>query len=136
MALRCVRRQWPTSRGCRALELGCGTGQLSFALLDSFATCIGVDPAAGMIEVMTEKISDAGEGERMSAVCANLLEGPPPAELTPGGYDLIFSKLAFHHMPDRSGMVQACAPLLAPASTHAPQPPSAPPQHSPVQGHL
>jgi len=93
------------------MELGCGTGQLSFALLDSFATVIGVDPAAGMIEVLAEKIADAGEEEKMSAVCANLLEGPPPAELTSGGYDLIFSKLAFHHMPDRAGCDLAAFPV-------------------------
>eukprot|EP01044_Picomonas_judraskeda_P026156 COSAG03_NODE_7836_length_867_cov_117.791667_1_plen_192_part_00 len=97
------------------MELGCGTGQLSFALIDSFRSCVGVDPAAGMIEVLSEKIADTGESARMSAVCANLLEAPPPAELLPpGGYDLIFSKLAWHHMPDRGGMVKACVPLLAP----------------------
>lgn len=96
------------------MELGCGTGQLSFALLDSFQSCIGVDPAEGMIEVLAEKIGESGESARMSAVCANLLEGPPPVELTPAGYDLIFSKLAWHHIPDRSGMVSACAQLLAP----------------------
>jgi SAM-dependent methyltransferase len=97
------------------MELGCGTGQLSFALIDSFSSCVGVDPAAGMIEVLSEKIADSAESAKMSAVCANLLEGPPPADLViPGGYDLIFSKLAWHHIPDRSGMVKACGPLLAP----------------------
>jgi ubiquinone/menaquinone biosynthesis C-methylase UbiE len=32
----------------RAMELGCGTGQLSFALADDLEHCTGVDPARGM----------------------------------------------------------------------------------------
>ena len=68
---------WPTEPSLRAMELGCGTGQLSFALLDSLSSVTGVDPAQGMIDVLSEKIEESELGERMSAVCANLLEGQP-----------------------------------------------------------
>ena len=39
-----------------ALEFGCGTGLLSFALKDAFKTLTLVDTSLGMIEVLREKI--------------------------------------------------------------------------------
>ena len=104
---------WPTEPSLRAMELGCGTGQLSFALLDSLSSVTGVDPAQGMIDVLSEKIEESELGERMSAVCANLLEEQPEG-LPLGSFDVIFSKLAFHHIPDCGAMVKAVAPYLAP----------------------
>jgi SAM-dependent methyltransferase len=99
----------------RALELGCGTGQLSFELLDSLAHVTGCDPAAGMIEVMQAKIEAGNLEHRMATVCADLLDGGRlPAGLELGGYDLIFSKLAFHHITDCGAMVKALKPFLAP----------------------
>ena len=65
----------------------------------------------------------------MSAVCANLLEEQPEG-LPLGSFDVIFSKLAFHHIPDCGAMVKAVAPYLAPGGrllilVRAPRPPSA-----------
>jgi hypothetical protein len=56
---------------------------------------------------MQHKIDQHAMGSRLSAVCANLLDDsvPPPACLVPGGYDLIFSKLVFHHIGDCASMV-------------------------------
>jgi hypothetical protein len=56
---------------------------------------------------MQHKIDRHAMGSRLSAVCANLLDDsvPPPACLVPGGYDLIFSKLVFHHIGDCASMV-------------------------------
>ena len=99
MGPKAVRRLhwWPTEPSLRAMELGCGTGQLSFALLDALSSVTGVDPAQGMIDVLSEKIEESELGERMSAVCANLLEEQPEG-LPLGSFDVIFSKLAFHHL--------------------------------------
>ena len=84
-----------------------------FALLDALSSVTGVDPAQGMIDVLSEKIEESELGERMSAVCANLLEEQPEG-LQLGSFDVIFSKLAFHHIPDCGAMVKAVAPYLAP----------------------
>ena len=85
----------------------------AIALSGASSAPAGVDPAQGMIDVRSEKIEESELGERMSAVCANLLEGQPEG-LPLGSFDVIFSKLAFHHIPDCGAMVKAVAPYLAP----------------------
>ena len=100
----------------RAMELGCGTGQLAFELLADLAHCTGVDPAEGMIRVFQQKIAQQQLNTQISAVCVDLLNTTPespPEGLVMGGYDLIFSKLAFHHIRDCAAMVKALVPYLA-----------------------
>lgn len=69
-----------------------------------------VDPASGMIDQVHAKIAAAGPGCEMRAVCADLLDDAGPLERE--SFDLVVSKLAFHHISAVSSMVAAVWPLL------------------------
>ena len=75
-----------------ALEYGCGTGLLSFALRPYLDAITLADNSAGMLEVVQEKISAAG-AQNMFPVRLDLSIEPP----LPRTYSLIYTMLAMHH---------------------------------------
>lgn len=102
------------------LEIGCGTGLLSFLIAPYAKTVVAVDAAQGMIDVLTNKTQAPGAAKNIVPVCV-MLEDPedshlPPADVSkPDGprmkFDLIISHLALHHIPDLSsllGMMKGC----------------------------
>lgn len=66
-----------------------------------------------MIDVVNQKIS-ALPGCPMAAICADLLAPGAISGLTLSSFDLVFSKLAFHHIADVKSMVAAVHPYLKP----------------------
>jgi len=95
-------RPWFRSGG-HALDFGCGTGLLSFALEPHMQRIVGLDESSGMVHAMEEDISVAGLGSKMTATCG-------PLEKL-GRFDLIYSMLAIHHVKD-------CAQLLRQLASH------------------
>lgn len=91
----------------RALEFGCGTGLVGFALKDSFEVLSLVDPSEGMIEVVNEKIDRLG-ASHVKAYCTDLVAGAFEAQ------DLIFSSMALHHIVDLKPMFETIAQTLNP----------------------
>ena len=83
----------PTGYG-RALDLGCGPGQLAFALSDSFADVWAVDPEPDMINVVRSKI-DRGNGSTVHPVASRAEELAAPEAF----FDLVVIGNAFHRMP-------------------------------------
>lgn len=99
----------PLSGGMNALEYGCGTGLLSFALQPYLGEITLADTSQGMLDVLREKIAAAGV-TNMHPVRLDLASDPLPAER----YDLTYSLMTLHHIHDVKNMLVKFHDLLAP----------------------
>jgi SAM-dependent methyltransferase len=88
-----VRRSGVAGRD-RLLDLACGTGQVSFALVSHFGEVWAVDQEQEMIGVVREKAEIAGIGH-IRAVTSAAEELSAPA----GSFDLVAIGNAFHRLP-------------------------------------
>ena len=79
----------------RAMEYGCGTGLLSFMLRPRLGDITLADVSDGMLAVAARKIAAAND-PAMRAVKLDLLCDPLPERR----FDLIFSLMTLHHIPD------------------------------------
>lgn len=104
-----VRAHIPLFDGMKALEFGCGTGLLSFAMLPFPGTIALADTSAGMLTVAGQKIAASG-AENLSTLQLDLFADPLP----PQRYDLITSLMVLHHIPDTEKALSRLADLLAP----------------------
>ncbi|MBA2173737.1 class I SAM-dependent methyltransferase [Halobacillus locisalis] len=75
------------------LDLGCGTGELTFPLCKYFSMCIGVDPDSEMIQWADKKKNKYGREN-----CTFLNRSAEEYEATPSSYSMIVSGNAFHWM--------------------------------------
>ncbi len=91
-----------------ALEYGCGTGLLSFALQPYLGHITLADSSPGMLAVLREKIA-AGNIQNMTTIQLDLMIDPLPAER----YQLIYTLMTLHHVPDTIHMLRAFHQLLA-----------------------
>jgi ubiquinone/menaquinone biosynthesis C-methylase UbiE len=78
-----------------AMEYGCGTGLLSFALQPWLGTITMADSSVGMLDVLRGKISLGGITD-MIPLRLDLASDPLP-ELH---FDIIYSLMTLHHIPD------------------------------------
>lgn len=90
-----IRRAVPLSRSMKALEYGAGTGLLSFCLRDELGPITLADSSAGMRAVAERKIA-AANISNMRVIDLDLTQDPVPSDR----YDLIFSMMTLHHVPD------------------------------------
>jgi ubiquinone/menaquinone biosynthesis C-methylase UbiE len=104
-----IRKVIPLSRGIHALEYGCGTGLLSFALQQELGEITLADTSQGMLDVLREKIAEAGV-TNMLPVRLDLITDPLPAER----YDLIYSLMVLHHIHDTDTVLRKFYDLLEP----------------------
>jgi len=104
-----IRRAIPLSNEMKALEYGCGTGLLSFALQSDLGHIILADTSTGMLEVLREKIANAGV-TNMHPVRLDLASDPLPTEK----YDLTYSLMTLHHLQDVNDMLAKFRNLLTP----------------------
>ncbi|WP_433201271.1 class I SAM-dependent methyltransferase [Nocardia sp. CA-107356] len=85
------------------IDLGCGTGAGTFALLDRFpeAQVTAVDASAAHLQRLREKACERGVAERVRTVLADLDDPSWPDLGTP---ELVWASAAMHHMahPDRA----------------------------------
>jgi ubiquinone/menaquinone biosynthesis C-methylase UbiE len=95
------------SRGMSVVDVGGGTGRLSILLAELVGSIVVTDPSAGMVQVARQRIQEAGLSDRVRAVQADL--GTDRLE---GSYDVVWSSMAFHHVPDLDGLLQSVAGLL------------------------
>jgi ubiquinone/menaquinone biosynthesis C-methylase UbiE len=108
---RVVRELRPLLRGVAApvvVDVGCGTGRLLSLLRSAFpaATLIGIDAAAGMIEVASGKPELAGV--RLSVAKADALP------LEDASCDVVVSTISFHHWDDQAAGLREVARVLRP----------------------
>ena len=102
-----IRRAVPLRRDMRALEYGAGTGLLSFCLRENLGSITLADVSPGMLEVAAEKIATA-KATDMRVLDLDLVRDPVPAER----YDLIFSLMTLHHVPDVPRVLAAFHDML------------------------
>jgi len=90
-----------------AVDVGGGTGRLSILLADRVGSVVVTDPSSGMVQVARERIEAAGLSDRLRAVQADLT-----TDRLDGSYDIVWSSMALHHVPDLDGLLRSVARLL------------------------
>jgi ubiquinone/menaquinone biosynthesis C-methylase UbiE len=93
------------------LDVGCGTGFASLAMIARFGThrITGVDPAPGMLESFAQKLGEVPD-TRISLHEADVLEMPVPE----GAFDAVICSMAFHWFPRKAEAMAAMAAPLRP----------------------
>lgn len=104
-----IRKAVPLSTDMNALEYGCGTGLLSFALQEDFGRITLADTSQGMLDVLSEKIANSG-ATNMHPVRLDLETEPLPAEK----YHITYSLMTLHHIHDARGILDKFYNLLEP----------------------
>ncbi len=104
-----IRTALPLRPGMTALEYGCGTGLLSFALQKDFASITLADTSRGMLEVLADKIKAAG-AVNMHPVRLDLCLDPLPAQR----FHVIYSLMVLHHIPDTDIILRRFYDVLEP----------------------
>lgn len=117
-----VLQSYESSKQLDVLEIGCGTGLLSFMVAPKVHEVVAVDAAQGMIDVLKTKVKNS-ETKNIVPV-AVLLEDPedpalPAADSSAQGgprrkYDLITSHLVLHHIPEVKPVLQTMLGCLKP----------------------
>ena len=105
-----IKASVPLNDTMSALEYGCGTGLLSFALRPSLGSIILADSSEGMLEVLRDKLRSSGIST-MRPVALDLAVEPLPDERV----DLIYSAMTLHHVPDTDQLLGRFRALLNPA---------------------
>jgi ubiquinone/menaquinone biosynthesis C-methylase UbiE len=104
-----IRATLPLTPQMTALEYGCGTGLLSFALQTDFSFITLADTSEGMLAVLTAKIAEASLSN-MLPLRLNLTSDPLPG----ARFDVIYSLMTLHHIPDTAHILSQFATLLHP----------------------
>lgn len=105
-------------RTADVLEIGCGTGLLSFLVAEKARQVVAVDAAHGMIDVLKQKIEKA-HVKNIVPVCV-LLEDPEDKALPAGEaggrlkFHLITSHLVMHHIPELKPVIKTMFGCLKP----------------------
>ncbi|HEX2998206.1 MAG TPA: class I SAM-dependent methyltransferase [Anaerolineales bacterium] len=104
-----IRKMVPLSTRMSALEYGCGTGLLSFALQADLGRITLADASQGMLDVLSEKILSANV-TNMRPTRLDLSIDALPAEQ----YDLTYSLMTLHHIEDTKDILSKFYALLKP----------------------
>ena len=106
-----IRLGVPMRPGMSGLEFGCGTGLLSFALQSEFAQIALADTSPGMLEVLRQKIAAAG-----FAHMTPMLIDEANRALDGKHFDMIYSLMTLHHVPDAEEILKRFHGWLNPGS--------------------
>lgn len=109
-AARAIEASISIPPGCRAIEVGAGTGLLGLTLRDHFGTLVLADTSDGMLAEASRKIREDGL-TGVSAAHFDLASDDPPAG---GPFDLVLSLLLLHHVEDTRAALTGMHRLLAP----------------------
>ena len=94
--------------GCRAIEVGAGTGLLGLALREHFDTLVLADTSDGMLAEAARKVNDGGL-TGVSTAKFDLASDSPPAG---GPFDLVLSLLLLHHVKETRAALAGMHQLL------------------------
>jgi len=104
-----IRNTVSLSTDMNALEYGCGTGLLSFALQENLGQIALADTSQGMLDVLSEKIANSGV-MNMHPAKLDLLTDPLPVEK----YHITYSLMVLHHIDDAKGILSKFYDVLEP----------------------
>ncbi|MBN2117872.1 MAG: class I SAM-dependent methyltransferase [Anaerolineales bacterium] len=104
-----IRKTIRLSTSMNALEYGCGTGLLSFALQSDLGCITLADTSQGMLDVLSAKIAGAGV-TNMQPTRLDLAVDPLPA----GRYHLTYSLMTLHHIDNTKDILTKFHALLEP----------------------
>ena len=104
-----IRDAVPLSTDMNALEYGCGTGLLSFALQENLGQITLADTSQGMLDVLSKKIANSGV-TNMYPLRLDLSTDPLPAEK----YQITYSLMVLHHIHDARGIISKFYDVLEP----------------------
>ena len=96
------------------LDLGCGTGQLSFLLHGKVKQLIGIDNSEGMLQVFNEKLA-----ENQYTDITSMHHDLSRPELDLPESNLIISEMTWHHIPKAAEMIHTCYKSLLPGGALA-----------------
>lgn len=99
----------PLQADWQALEYGCGTGLVGAALATKVAGLLACDVSPGMLSVLEQKARAAGLDHLHTRVLDLTSEAPPAQR-----FDLIFSSMTMHHIPDVAALVRTFHGMLKP----------------------
>ena len=101
----------PEGDYARVLDVGCGTGFSSAAMIRRFAvsTIVGVDPAEGMLDVFATKIAEF-PGVEVELRAEDVMQMSVADE----DFDAVICAMALHWFPDKPGAVARMARALRP----------------------
>lgn len=99
-------------RGGRYLDIGTGTGDLVFEILDQSANVLvdGIDPAEQMLAIARDKAAKRGIGDSVSFFTADALELPMESDT----YDGIVSGFCFRNIERRQRALEEMRRVLKP----------------------
>ena len=100
------------ARGRHVLEIGSGLGAAAIALVETYGarSVLGVDVEPHLVEHSRERAAAAGLEERIRF---QLVE-PGPLPFDDGAFDMVFSKDAIVHIPDKAACYADVLRTLAP----------------------
>jgi ubiquinone/menaquinone biosynthesis C-methylase UbiE len=90
------------------LDIGCGTGLVTFALQPHVRTVTAIDSSQGMLDELEKKVAAQG-----LANVRNRLVDLEKDDL-PGPFDLAASSMTFHHIKDTDLLLKRIAGILKP----------------------
>ncbi len=94
-----------------ALEYGCGTGLLSFALQSDLGQITLADTSQGMLDVLGEKISTAGVTNMHPTRLDLTADSPLPSQR----FDITYSLMTLHHIEKPKDILKKFHALLSPS---------------------
>ncbi|GAB3312029.1 methyltransferase domain-containing protein [Epidermidibacterium keratini] len=107
-----LRERLPLRTTDRVLDVGAGTGQLTFNLIDAIGSATISDSSAGMIEQAQLKIEQGKLTERVEARQLDLTDSADQLEAE--SYDGAWSMLALHHVDDIELLLRRVRDVLRP----------------------
>lgn len=102
-----IRRRVPFTGDDKAMDFGCGTGLISFSLLDAAKDITFIDNSQGMLQVLREKLKDL-PGANNYVVSEDLF-AKEHAEAT---FDCIYTSMVLHHVTDLESVARRFHALL------------------------
>jgi SAM-dependent methyltransferase len=90
-------RLFPDARRDVALDFGCGTGRLAFALAGYFGEVVGLDIAQGMLD------EASNEATRRGIDSVHFASSLDRSQFTPDRYDFVHSYIVLQHIPPKIG---------------------------------
>ncbi|WP_052466066.1 class I SAM-dependent methyltransferase [Mobilicoccus massiliensis] len=102
-----ILRRVPVQQDWVALDVGAGTGQLSWVVGPHVARMIVTDPSGGMLDVARTRAED--DPDRYDVRQVDLTSEPLGEKV-----DLVISAMTLHHVPDTQALLQALRETLYP----------------------